>query len=78
MTAWDRDVISYRTYDAKLYVDENPFSDHVFALKNILLLEKTETTLILKELIETHGVLYATRFQIWVKWDIFTPDPRSQ
>ena len=76
--AWDRDVISYRTYDSKLYISENPFSDHVFSLKNILLLEKTDTTLVLKEVIETHGVMYSTRFQMWAKWDIFTPDPASQ
>lgn len=78
MNAWDKEVISLRTYDAKLYIDDNPFSDHVLERKNILLLEKTDTTIVLKELIETSGVVYAKKFHMIAKWDIFTPDPRSQ
>jgi len=75
--AWDKSVISYRTYDSKLYVDSNPFSDHVMSFKNILLLEKTDTSIVIKELIETHGVIYSERFNMFAKWDIFTPDPKS-
>jgi len=75
---WERQATAYRTYDAKLHVDDNPFSDHCWSLKNILLLEKTDTKLVLGEVIETHGVMYSDRFRMLAKWDIFTPDPRSQ
>ena len=47
-------------------------------VKNIMLLDKTSTSIEFKELIEFSGILYSERLQVWAKWDIFTDDPRSQ
>ena len=43
-----------------------------------MLLDKSDTSLELAEVIEFSGILYAERLQVWAKWDIFTDDPRSQ
>lgn len=43
-----------------------------------MLLDKSDTTLELAEIVEFTGILYAERLQVWAKWDIFTDDPRSQ
>ena len=72
------DAISYRTYDAKMYIDDNPFSDHCFTRTNLVLLNKTDTDLVIKQVFETSGVVYADRFRVYAKWDIYSPDPRSQ
>ena len=77
-SAWGYDTISYRTYDAKMYVDDNPFSDHCFTRTNLLLLQKTDTDLVIKQVFETSGVIYADRFRVYAKWDIFSPDPKSR
>ena len=79
MHGFGKDVIAWRKYYAKLHVSDNPFgANDVDEVKNILLLEKDDTTLEFKEVIDFSGILYAERLQVWAKWDIFTPDPRSQ
>lgn len=40
---WGYDTKSYRTFDAKVYVDGNPFSDHLTSRINMLLLDKSDT-----------------------------------
>lgn len=61
-TAWGQDVISYRTYLADLHVSDNPFgANNIDSLKNILLLEKNDHTLVFKEVIEPSGVVYSDR-----------------
>ena len=76
--AWDYDTIAYRTYDTKMYVDDNPFSDHCFSRMNLLLLEKSDSDIVIKEVVETSGVIYTDRFRMEAKWDIYSPDPKSQ
>ena len=76
--SWGYDTISYRTYDAKIYLDNNPIADHCLSHVNILLLKKTDTDIVIKTISEQTGMPYADRFRIENKWDIFTPDPKSQ
>ena len=45
---------------------------------NLLLIEKSETEIVTVEIAESSGMAYADRFRVVAKWDIFTPDPRSQ
>ena len=74
---WDYDTIAYRTFDTKIFLDSNPFADHCFSHVNMLLLQKTDTDITIKQIAEQSGMKYADRFRIETKWDIFTPDPKS-
>ena len=55
----------------------NPFSDHAFSKMNLILLEKTDTEIITKEVVESSGMAYADRFRVMARWDILSPDERS-
>jgi len=63
MSGWDKDTISWRNYNAHLHVSDNPFgANDVTELKNILLLEKTDTNITIKEVMELSDVMYTSRF----------------
>ena len=58
-------------------IKNNPFSDECFSHINMLLIEKTDTSLVIVEIVENTGMAYADRFRVKSKWDIYSPDPKS-
>ena len=76
--SWDYDLKSYRTFDAKVYVDGNPFSDHLRSHINMLLYDKTDTSIVSAEVVESSGMTYSERFRVVAKAEIFTPSPLSR
>ena len=72
-----KETISYRTYDAKMKIEDNPFADECFSHMNMLLIEKTDTSLVIVEIVENSGMAYADRFRVKSKFDIYSPDPKS-
>ena len=50
--SWGYDTIAYRTFDTKIYLEGNPFSDHCFSHVNLLLLQKTDTDISIKQIAE--------------------------
>ena len=72
-----KETLSYRTYDAKMKIEDNPFADECLSHMNMLLIEKTDTNLVIVEIAETSGMMYADRFRVKSKWDIYSSDPRS-
>ena len=75
---WDYDLKSYRTFDAKVYVDGNPFTDKMHSRINMLLLDKSDTSIVSAEVVESSGMTYADRFQVVAKVEIFSPSPLSR
>ena len=72
-----KETISYRTYDVKMKIEDNPFADECFSHMNMLLIEKTDTSLVIVEIVENSGMAYADRFRVKSKFDIYSPDPKS-
>ena len=75
---WGYDLKSYRTFDAKVYVDGNPLSDHMQSHINMLLLDKSDSSIVSAEVIESSGMMYSERFQVIAKVEVFTPSPLSR
>ena len=57
---------------------ENPFApDYSNLFLRVSLIEKSDTKIRIKETHVTTGAPYVDTFEVWVIWDIITPDPLS-
>ena len=52
--------------------------DYAKAYMRFSVIERTETRIIMKETHVQRDAPYVKGFDVWVKWEILTPDPRSR
>ena len=76
--AFGKPVQSERSEEWIIHVDNSPFTDHSNSKAVDLLVERTEVNLEFKKIMISWGSLYADRFQIWLKFETVTADPRSK
>ena len=73
----NKEVRKERIIDKNLRIRGNRFAKHVHSVQYISLVEKTGTHITIKMTNVNDGAPYVEDFQTWVKWEMITPDYRS-
>ena len=73
----DIPVLEERRVEKRVRIRQAFAPDYGYNTQTFSLLEKSDTMIRIKETHQTKDAPYADAFQVWILWEILTPDPLS-